>query len=200
MPSAFFITTRRMKKKRITYGVNGMMEYQAIIKIGRATLKVLFSDGSMTAMGENPAHFTTTDFITQHAIENCRDFKRGLIKKLNVIELDEEVHIERNLNADAKKESVENADLKNSGESLVQDVSDDVIETTVDESSEKPTADETTENVVTEVEFNSNQEAKDFLSKSYGVKSSAMRTRADIIAAGEANGVKIIFVTDASSR
>ena len=196
MPSAFFITTRRMKKKRITYGVNGMMEYQAIIKIGRATLKVLFSDGSMTAIGENPAHFTTTDFITQHAIENCRDFKRGLIKKLNVIELDEEVHIERNLNADAKKESVENADLKNSGESLVQDVSDDVIETTVDESSEKPTADETTENVVTEVEFNSNQEAKDFLSKSYGVKSSAMRTRADIIAAGEANGVKIIFVTE----
>lgn len=196
MPSAFFITTRRMKKKRITYGVNGMMEYQAIIKIGRATLKVLFSNGSMTAMGENPAHFTTTDFITQHAIENCRDFKRGLIKKLNVIELDEEVHIERNLNADAKKESVENADLKNSGESLVQDVSDDVIETTVDESSEKPTADETTENVVTEVEFNSNQEAKDFLSKSYGVKSSAMRTRADIIAAGEANGVKIIFVTE----
>ena len=196
MPSAFFITTRRMKKKRITYGVNGMMEYQAIIKIGRATLKVLFSDGSMTAMGENPAHFTTTDFITQHAIENCRDFKRGLIKKLNVIELDEEVHIERNLNADAKKESVENADLKNSGESLVQDVSDDVIETTVDESSEKPTADETTENVVTEVEFNSNQEAKDFLSKSYGVKSSAMRNRADIIAAGEANGVKIIFVTE----
>lgn len=196
MPSAFFITTRRMKKKRITYGVNGMMEYQAIIKIGRATLKVLFSDGSMTAMGENPAHFTTTDFITQHAIENCRDFKRGLIKKLNVIELDEEVHIERNLNADAKKESVENADLKNSGESLVQDVSDDVIETTVDESSEKPTADETTENVVTEVEFYSNQEAKDFLSKSYGVKSSAMRTRADIIAAGEANGVKIIFVTE----
>lgn len=196
MPSAFFITTRRMKKKRITYGVNGMMEYQAIIKIGRATLKVLFSDGSMTAMGENPAHFTTTDFITQHAIENCRDFKRGLIKKLNVIELDEEVHIERNKNADMKKESVENADLKNSGESLVQDVSDDVIETTVDESSEKPTADETTENVVTEVEFNSNQEAKDFLAKSYGVKSSAMRTRADIIAAGEANGVKIIFVTE----
>lgn len=196
MPSAFFITTRRMKKKRITYGVNGMMEYQAIIKIGRATLKVLFSDGSMTAMGENPAHFTTTDFITQHAIENCRDFKRGLIKKLNVIELDEEVHIERNLNADAKKESVENADLKNSGESLVQDVSDDVIETTVDESSEKPTADETTENVVTEVEFNSNQEAKDFLAKSYGVKPSAMRTRADIIAAGEVNGVKIIFVTE----
>ena len=190
-----------MKKKRITYGVNGMMEYQAIIKIGRATLKVLFSDGSMTAMGENPAHFTTTDFITQHAIENCRDFKRGLIKKLNVIELDEDVHIERNKNADMKKESVENADLKNSGESLVQDASNDVIETSVDESSEKPTADETTadeatESVVTEVEFNSNQEAKDFLAKSYGVKSSAMRTRADIIAAGEANGVKIIFVTE----
>lgn len=85
-----------MKKKRITYGVYGMMEYQAIIKIGRATLKVLFTDGSMTAIGQNPAKYTTSDFLTQHAIENSSDFKRGRIQVVNTIELDEEVRIERN--------------------------------------------------------------------------------------------------------
>lgn len=85
-----------MKKKRITYGVYGMMEYQAIIKIGRATLKVLFTDGSMTSIGQNPAKYTTSDFLTQHAIENSSDFKRGRIQVVNTIELDEDVCIERN--------------------------------------------------------------------------------------------------------
>lgn len=61
-----------MKKTKKIYGVSGMMEYQAIVKIGKATMKVQFSDGSMTAMGVNPATFTTEDFITQHAIEHSR--------------------------------------------------------------------------------------------------------------------------------
>lgn len=97
MPSAFIYNkTTEMKKKRITYGVYGMMEYQAIIKIGRATLKVLFTDGSMTSIGQNPAKYTTSDFLTQHAIENSSDFKRGRIQVVNTIELDEDVRIERN--------------------------------------------------------------------------------------------------------
>lgn len=97
MPSAFIYNkTTKMKKKRITYGVYGMMEYQAIIKIGRATLKVMFTDGSITAMGQNPAQYTTSDFLTQHAIENSSDFKRGRIQVVNTIELDEDVRIERN--------------------------------------------------------------------------------------------------------
>lgn len=85
-----------MKKKRITYGVYGMMEYQTIIKIGRATLKVLFTDGSMTAIGQNPAKYTTSDFLVQRAIENSSEFKKGRIQVVNTIELDEEVRIERN--------------------------------------------------------------------------------------------------------
>lgn len=98
MPSAFIIInqTTKMKKKRITYGVYGMMEYQTIIKIGRATLKVLFTDGSMTAIGQNPAKYTTSDFLVQRAIENSSEFKKGRIMVVNTIELDEEVRIERN--------------------------------------------------------------------------------------------------------
>ena len=85
-----------MKKKRITYGVYGMMEYQTIIKIGRATLKVLFTDGSMTAIGQNPAKYTTSEFLVQRAIENSSEFKKGRIQVVDTIELDEEVRIERN--------------------------------------------------------------------------------------------------------
>lgn len=85
-----------MKKKRITYGVYGMMEYQTIIKIGRATLKVLFTDGSLTAIGQNPAKYTTSDFLVQRAIENSSEFKKGRIQVVDTIELDEEVRIERN--------------------------------------------------------------------------------------------------------
>lgn len=73
-----------------------MMEYQTIIKIGRATLKVLFTDGSMTAIGQNPAKYTTSDFLVQRAIENSSEFKKGRIQVVNTIELDEEVRIERN--------------------------------------------------------------------------------------------------------
>lgn len=73
-----------------------MMEYQSIIKIGRATLKVLFTDGSITAIGQNPAKYTTSDFLVQHAIENSSEFKRGRITVVDTIELDEEVRIERN--------------------------------------------------------------------------------------------------------
>ena len=47
----------------------------------------------------------------------------------------------------------------------------------------------------TEVEFCTNQEAKDYLANTFGVKG-ALKTRAEIIAAGETYGVKISFVKD----
>ena len=55
---------------------------------------------------------------------------------------------------------------------------------------------EQNERGLTEVEFSTNQEAKDYLANTFGVKSGTMRTRAEIIAVGETYGVKIIFVTE----
>ena len=220
-----------MKKKRITYGVYGMMEYQAIIKIGRATLKAMFTDGSITAMGQNPAQYTTSDFIVQHAIENSSDFKKGRIHVVNTIELDEEVRIERNpakpttLHAPSPAEAkpvaataakveepqgiadeptektdavdadeVESAMLDTPAPEVdIEPIKDEVPSTEEDaaELSEKDN-----EEGLTEVEFSTNQEAKDYLTKTFGVKSSTMKNRADIVAIGEANGVKIIFITE----
>lgn len=220
-----------MKKKRITYGVHGMMEYQSIIKIGRATLKVLFTDGSMTAIGQNPAKYTTSDFLVQHAIENSSEFKRGRITVVDTIELDEEVRIERNPAKPSTQQAPSPAEVKPVAATAAkveepQDIADEPTEETnavdADEAEsasadtpatevdiepiedEVPSTEEDAaelsendnEEGLTEVEFSTNQEAKDYLTKTFGVKSGTMKNRADIVAIGEANGVKIIFITE----
>lgn len=225
MPSAFIYNkTTEMKKKRITYGVYGMMEYQAIIKIGRATLKVLFTDGSMTSIGENPAKYTTSDFLTQHAIENSSDFKRGRIQVVNTIELDEDVRIERNpakpstqtANV-AAKAVIDNKPTEASSSHttpVAEDVADETTEeadaetieeepeteseTNVEEdtTSEETAAEDNTAEGKTEVEFTDNQEAKDYIFKNFGVKPGTMRNREDIKAVGATYGVKITFVNE----
>lgn len=208
-----------MKKKKITYGVFGMMEYQSIIKIGRATLKVLFTDGSITSLGQNPAHYTTSDFLVQHAIENSSDFKRGRIRVVNAIELDEEVRIERNhiasaQNASAKvaasravkvEKAADSAAPAKEENTVVEDVagSMEAVTGTAPDATEATTEatgeaeDKAAEGTATptEVEFCTNQEAKDYLANTFGVKG-ALKTRAEIIAAGETYGVKITFVKD----
>ena len=220
-----------MKKKRITYGVHGMMEYQSIIKIGRATLKVLFTDGSITAIGQNPAKYTTSDFLVQHAIENSSEFKRGRITVVDTIELDEEVRIERNPAKPSTQQAPSPAEAKPVAATAAkveepQDIADEPTEETnavdADEAESasadtpatevdiEPIEDEVqsteedaaelsesdNEDGLTEVEFSTNQEAKDYLTKTFGVKSGTMKNRADIVAIGEANGVKIIFITE----
>ena len=220
-----------MKKKRITYGVHGMMEYQSIIKIGRATLKVLFTDGSITAIGQNPAKYTTSDFLVQHAIENSSEFKRGRITVVDTIELDEEVHIERNPAKPSTQQAPSPAEAKPVAATAAkveepQGIADEPTEETnavdADEAEsasadtpatevdiepiedEVPSTEEDAaelsendnEEGLTEVEFSTNQEAKDYLTKTFGVKSGTMKNRADIVAIGEANGVKIIFITE----
>lgn len=220
-----------MKKKRITYGVHGMMEYQSIIKIGRATLKVLFTDGSMTAIGQNPAKYTTSDFLVQHAIENSSEFKRGRITVVDTIELDEEVRIERNPAKPSTQQAPSPAEAKPMAATAAkveepQDIADEpteetnavdadeaesaMLDTPAPEVDIEPIEDEVpsteedaaelsendNEEGLTEVEFSTNQEAKDYLTKTFGVKSGTMKKRADIVAIGEANGVKIIFVTE----
>lgn len=84
----FFINSlEEMKKKRIIYGVRGMMEYQALLHIGKASLRVSFTDGSATAMGSVPATFATANPVVQMAIEGSREYQRGLITKIKEIDL-----------------------------------------------------------------------------------------------------------------
>ena len=197
-----------------------MMEFQAIIKVGRNNMKVLFTDGSMNAMGVNPAKFTTSNFMVQHAIENSPEYKRGLIKRINVIDLDEDVKIERytkpaapapdpapapdlRLNtptesvaeqadddADAQPEAVVAGALDTQQE--VDTAEDDTAEDDTAEDDKAPEANADLPRV--EVEFAINDDAKDYLEQNYGAVRSKLRTRSDILAFAEAHNVDIKFV------
>ena len=196
-----------MKKKQITYGVSGMMEYQAVIKVGKKNVSINFSDGSISAMGINPASFTTDNIILQNAIEASSDFKRGRITIVRTIVLDEDLPIIRNApkpaqspipttspqpepepqpqpqpqpepEHEANKDSHEVADTPQKAES------------NPDAPEEK--AEETTP--LTQVEFSCNDDAKDYLEQNFGYVRSKLRNRDDIIAAGKAHNVEINFV------
>lgn len=191
-----------MNKKLITYGVSGMMEFQAIIKIGRSAMKVLFTDGSMNAMGMNPATYTTDNFMVQHAIENSDHFKRGRIHIVRTVPLDEVVHIDRNpkreeapapapIPAPEKCEGVENTEKAESAEA--DNVESDTEEAPIEEApAPAPIPMEMTKEI-TEMEFDNNDDARDFLETKFGYVRSKLRNRADIVAAGEAHNIAISF-------
>lgn len=191
-----------MKKKLITYGVSGMMEFQAIIKIGRSAMKVLFTDGSMNAMGMNPATYTTDNFMVQHAIENSDHFKRGRIHIVRTVPLDDVVHIDRNpkreeapapapIPAPEKCEGVENTEKAESAE--VDNVESDTEEATVEEAPAPASIPMEMTKKITEMEFDNNDDARDFLETQFGFVRSKLRNRADIVAAGEAHNIAISF-------
>lgn len=75
-----------MKSKKKTYGVQGYMEWQALIRCGKATVTVHFSGGSLTGYGVTPAEFTTENPMTQAIIENSDYFKKGKIYLMREVE------------------------------------------------------------------------------------------------------------------
>lgn len=79
-----------MKSKKV-YGVSGLMEWQCLIVSGGVRYHFPFTEGAMTAFGVTPAKYTTVNPIYQNVIENSEWFKRGRIKLLKTIPLEEEV-------------------------------------------------------------------------------------------------------------
>lgn len=74
-----------------TYGVKGLMEWQALIKVGKATLHVPFTGGTLTGYGVTPAMFTTSNVFYQKMIENSDYFHSGKIKLLRTLGTEEPV-------------------------------------------------------------------------------------------------------------
>lgn len=158
-----------------------MVEFQALVNIGKAVMKVNFTDGSMTAFGQNPAQFTTTNPVVQFAIQNSTDFKKGRIKIINTIELDEEINCGPKVVA-----SVAPAAEAKKAEA--------VVETKKAEAAAATAATvEGEEAKVDEIEFDCNDDAKDYLEKRYGANRQKMRTRAEIVALGKTYGLSITF-------
>jgi hypothetical protein len=199
-----------MKKRKVIYGVNGMIEYQSLVKIGRATMKVHFTNGSMNAIGVSPATFTTSNPLTQMAIENSRDFKRGLIKVIRTIPLEEEIHVQHN-----KKREITIPDLPHENSVIPDDEitipdeeEDDGLGDFLNEGdNERPwptdtftsgVAPENEENIVPEgtdvadskeFEVTCLADAREILCDRYGYTEGQVRTKIQILAAASEHGI-----------
>lgn len=170
-----------MKKQKITYAIRNMMEYHYVLKIGKAQMHITFTDGSASAAGCSPAKFTTDNFIVQHAIEHSPEFTKGFIEKFSIVNLDEEVEIERNApKVEPTKEVVEQA------EETAKEVSEN--ETFEPEKNEEvETSEEQKLNVV---KVNDINEAKDYLAEKFGVNRSSMRSTKAILEQAAINGIE----------
>ena len=138
--------------------------YQTIIKVGKCSMMIEFKDGSVTAIGSEPATYTTDNLMIQDSIERSELYKKGGIKRYRVIELDEEVPVEKGnsgILAENREERIENRE-------------------------------ERIENRE-EVKVTCNDDAKDYLESNYKIARSRMRSRADIIAIGEGVGVRFVW-------
>ena len=71
-----------MTKSKVTYGVMGMMEWNALIPVGRSTLRVHFSGGTLTGYGATPATFTTDNPAVMRLIEDSYWYKIRKIRKI----------------------------------------------------------------------------------------------------------------------
>lgn len=187
-----------MKKKKIIYGVAGMLDYQALIKVGSAKMKISFTNGSSNEAGRTPATFSTDNPIVQLAIENSKEFKSGLITKVHVVNTDKDVYIESEHVALQEDETVDtSSDTSNNEELTGEKQGTDTPDKKDQEQSVEETpvtqAEEETVNTSTRKEFTCNDDAKDFLEAEFGVKRSSLRNRADIIASGKSNGIDVVF-------
>ena len=190
-----------MKKQNIIYGVVGMLEYQALIKVGSAKIKIPFTNGSTNESGRTPATFSTSNTVIQLAIENSKEFKAGLIRRVHVAKTDEDVYIESEHVALQSDEAVNThtlADETGNNEVPAEDEqgADTPDKAEQEQSTEETPAmqpDEETVNTATRKEFACNDDAKDFFETEFGVKRSTLRSRDAIIAYGKNNGIEVVF-------
>ena len=187
-----------MKKRNIIYAVDGMIEYQALIKVGSAKVKISFANGYSNEKGRTPATFSTKNPIIQLAIENSKEFKSGHIYKMHETKTEEEVYIESEHVALQEDETVDTSNEAGNNEELTgEKQGTDTPEKKEQEQSAEETPviqpEEETVNTSTRKEFTCNDDAKDFLEAEFGVKRSTLRTRADITACGKSNGIDVVF-------
>lgn len=64
-----------------------MMDYTFQIKVGKASVSLHFSGGSLTAYGVTPAKYSTSNPVFQHVIERSEPFKNGRIRLLGEMEV-----------------------------------------------------------------------------------------------------------------
>lgn len=69
---------------RKTYGIRGLLDYIMQIPVGKSLMTIHFKGGAMTAYGEVPATYSTSNPIVQEIIESSRQYKNKRIELIDV--------------------------------------------------------------------------------------------------------------------
>lgn len=181
---------------RKTYGVSGLMEWDTVIPVGKATMKVHFSGGSLTGYGVTPATFTTEDPMKQMIIEKSDYFKSGkifVVREMEGTGKYKERIVEHHADAGthmggvaatsgAVMESALNPDYKPE-----QQKETDPVEAGV----EKPVEAET-EDGMKIVEVTDIDAARDYLVEKFGIARSTIRYKSNVLKEAEERKVKFV--------
>lgn len=161
-----------MEKRIKTYGVMGLMEWNAQIQSGNVKVHVNFTGGYENKWGVAPAVYSTDNPITQRLIENSFEFKSGRIQLIGNYEVES-----KEKKADKKEEeAVDGIDWGSMNNAVTE---------------EKPaqkTANEKADMVV----VSSLDDAKQYLNEKYGVQVSKLRSKESIETAAKQHGVKFV--------
>ena len=73
-----------------TYIAKGLLEFQMVIPVGGAKIRICFSGGSMGSNGVLPARYTTDNPVIQKIIDNSEQMHTGRIACLTPEKEEEE--------------------------------------------------------------------------------------------------------------
>ena len=182
------------KKNKTTYGVYNLIEWHALLRMGKATVKVPFTGGGITTQGVTPATFTTENPIIQFAIERSPEFLNGKIKVVRRVKLNGSIEIESN-SPKVATDGPNPTTAPISSDCTAAPIKEDERAPDIQADKETETEENTKATIVTtQVEFSCNDDAKDYLEQTFGFVRSKLHNREDIVNAGKAHNVEIIFV------
>jgi hypothetical protein len=177
------------------------MEYVAIIKMGKTTLRVPFTGGTITAYGVNPATFSTSNPIFQRAIETSEAYKAGRIVKLTEVALSgtNAIKLEHNPEKQAEAESAkpEASEPEAQTEVATEEGGNEeqAPEEQAEDSEPEAVAEVQSDAELTKVTVTCLEDAALYLKENFGVTNRQVRSKkaAETIAA--ANGIEFVWDT-----
>lgn len=180
-----------MKSRKKTYGVPGLMEWQANIKCGGATLGIHFSGGNQTAYGVNPAKYTTEDPAIQAIIENSGYYREGRIVLLRDVEGSGAYTI-----GIAEEEAEDNGEDDAHAEAVADDAQPRSVATAaeVNAVNEVNGGGDADAGALKQVEVACADDAKAYLMEHYGATARQLRYLKSIKDVAKANGIEFVGI------
>lgn len=154
----------------------GLMEFQALIPMGRTAVKIDFTGGFPSAYGVSPAKYTTDNAALQHAIEQSHQFTSGRIylDKADLIGTPDPVQPKSQTKAKANKATEAHEASGNAEAETAPAVETDRKNTNTD---------------LTEVAVSCEDDAVDYLIDKYGIEQSKLRTLNQIQKTAKSRGI-----------